>query len=86
MRSLLNIAALRSRTVDLIACQLGSKVMLEGVDNICATGEPTGDVGALAGWVTGKKLEFSLWDTVEPDWGIPYELTLRVSGIRKIHC
>lgn len=61
------MAALRSRTVDLMACQLGSKVMLEGSDSSCETGEPTGDAGALAGWVTGKKLEFSLWDTVEPD-------------------
>lgn len=49
IRSLLNMAALRSRTVDLIACQLGSKVMLEGVDSSCETGEPTGDAGALAG-------------------------------------
>lgn len=48
IRSLLNMAALRSRTVDLMACQLGSNVML-GVDCSCETGEPTGDTGALAG-------------------------------------
>lgn len=61
------MAALRSRTEDLIACQLGSKVMFERVDRSCETGEPIGDAGTLAGWVTGKKLELSLWDTVEPD-------------------
>jgi len=61
------MAALRSRTVDLIACQLGSRVMLDVADSNCDTGEPTGDTGALAGWVTGKKLEFSLWDTAGPD-------------------
>lgn len=68
IKSLLNMAALRSRTVDLIACQFGSRVMLEGEENSCATGELIGEVGALAGWVTGRKPELSLWDTaVEPD-------------------
>lgn len=67
IRSLLNMAALRSRTVDLMACQLGSSVMFEVADSSWETGEPTGDAGALAGWVTGKKLELSRCDTVEPD-------------------
>lgn len=54
INSLLNMAALRSRTVDLVACQLGSKVeRLEQVRLkfvvLVKLGDARGDVGALAG-------------------------------------
>lgn len=57
MRSLLNMAALRSLTVGLVACQLGSKVpgdpaLIGEVQHGLAGGG--GEPGALAGWVIIK--------------------------------
>lgn len=58
INSLLNIAALRSRTVGFVACQLGSPVSmvieLFGIwnDANCAPGDANGEAGALHGCVT----------------------------------
>lgn len=56
INSLLNIAAFRSRTVDLVACQLGSPVSMVkivfGIVNdveLCAPGDVSGDDGMLDG-------------------------------------
>lgn len=56
MSSLLNIAAFRSRTVGLVACQFGSPVSMVnivfGIVNdveLCAPGDVSGDDGMLDG-------------------------------------
>lgn len=59
MSSLLNIAALRSRTVGLEACQLGSRVLSGPIGLI--HGLEGGDPGALAGCNIWR---LSFWDTV----------------------
>lgn len=57
--SLLNIAAFRSRTVGLVACQFGSPVSIANIVfgsvndvELCAPGDVNGDDGMLDGWVT----------------------------------
>lgn len=61
MSSLLNIAAFRSRTEGLEACQLGSSVDCDGEGDcggerlkvlVRELGEASGELGRLEGWVT----------------------------------
>lgn len=70
MRWLLNIAALRSRTVVFVACQLGSCVQSSGDERFkWVTGddkEDSGDVGALGGWFIIP----SRCNTMEEDRGL----------------
>lgn len=62
INSLLNIAALRSRTVDFVACQFGSPVsmvkilfgIVNDVEQLWAPGDVNGDDGMLDGCVTCK--------------------------------